>query len=95
MTIEVAILISAVSLAFALYQGITNNKRTQRAENMKDAGDMTTVIVKLESIGASIIELRSEMKSNQLETRGNLERLIKAEESLKAAWRKLDHISKE
>jgi len=92
-TIEVAILISCVSLAFALYQGITGNKRTQRAENMKDAGAMTTVIVKLENIGASLIEIHSEMKGLQLETRNLLERLIKAEESLKAAWRKLDNMA--
>jgi len=90
MTIEVALVISALSVAFGIYQGITNNRRNQRADNMKDAGDMTTVIVKLENIFVDMAEIKTEVKGLRQDNRCTLERLIKTEESLKAAWRRLD-----
>ena len=57
MTIEVALVISAISLAFGIYSGMSNMKRNQRADNQKEASQMTTVIVKLENIGNGIVEI--------------------------------------
>ena len=56
MTIEIAILISGVSLAFGLYQGIVNLKRNNDLDVKRDVSEMTTVIVKLENIGNGITE---------------------------------------
>jgi hypothetical protein len=61
MTIEVALLISGVSLAFGLYSGISNMKRNQRSDDKNEASQLTTVIVKLENIGTGIAEIKSEI----------------------------------
>ena len=72
MTIEAALVISAVSLAFGIYSGMSNMKRNQRTDNQKEASEMTTVIVKLENISNGIVEIKSEfngMKSEIKEIR--------------------------
>ena len=50
MTIEVALLISGISVAFGIFAGISNIRRNQKIDDKKDATEMTTVIVKLENI---------------------------------------------
>ena len=94
MTIEVALLISGISLAFGLYQGVSNLKRNQKTDAKNDASQLTTVIVKLENIGNGITEIKSEMnyvKSDLKETR---ERIIKVEESTKQAHKRIDHMER-
>ncbi|MFV0519612.1 MAG: hypothetical protein ACK5LY_04980 [Lachnospirales bacterium] len=94
MTIEIALLISGVSLAFALYSGITNLKRNQRSDDRQDATEITTVIVKLEIINTTLTELKSEMASIRIDNEKFRERLVKVEESTKQAHRRIDDISK-
>ena len=63
MTIEVALLISGVSLAFGIYQGVTNLRRNSKIDNKQDATQLTTVIVKLENIGDGVTEIKSDLKN--------------------------------
>jgi predicted RNase H-like nuclease (RuvC/YqgF family) len=90
MTIEVAIMLSGLSVAFAFYQGITNNKRNQKADDRTEASQLTTVIVKLENIGTGITEIKSEMNNVKNEMKDDRERLIKLEESAKSAHKRMD-----
>lgn len=89
-TIEVAVLMSAVALAFGIYQGVSNLKRSQKTDNQSEAAQLTTVIVKLENIGMGITEIKSEMGNVKNEVKECRERLIKAEESLKQAHSRLE-----
>lgn len=90
MTIEVALLISGISLAFAIYFGIINVKRNKSSDDKQDASEMTTVIVKLENIGTGITEIKSEMTNVKNDIKENRERIIKVEESTKQSHRRLD-----
>ena len=90
MTIEVALVISALSLAFGIYQGVSNMKRNQRTDNVQEASQMTTVIVKLENIGDGITEIKTDMRSVKDEIRDLRDRLIKVEQSTKDAHRRID-----
>ena len=63
MTIEVALLISGISLAFGIYQGVTNLRRNSKIDNKQDATQLTTVIVKLENIGDGVTEIKSDLKN--------------------------------
>ena len=94
MTVEVALLISGVSLAFAIYSGIANLKRNRSKDDKSDATEMTTVIVKLENIGTGITEIKSEMTNVKNDIKENRERIIKVEESAKQAHKRLDSIEK-
>ncbi len=80
MTIEVALLISGVSLAFGIYSGISNMKRNQKADTKQDTAELTTVIVKLENIGTGITEIKSEMSNVKNDIKDDRERLIRLEE---------------
>ena len=90
MTIEAALLISGLSLAFAVFSGISNLKRNKSKDDKKDATEMTTVIVKLENIGAGITEIKSEMTNVKNDIKENRERIIKIEESAKQAHKRMD-----
>lgn len=94
MTVEVALLISGVSLAFAVYSGIVNLKRNRSKDDKSDATEMTTVIVKLENIGTGITEIKSEMNNVKNDIKENRERIIKIEESAKQAHKRLDSFEK-
>jgi predicted RNase H-like nuclease (RuvC/YqgF family) len=92
MTVEVALVISGVSLAFALYQGITNLKRNKAADDKKEATDMTTVVIKLETISNNVMEVKNDMKNIREDVKEDRERIIKIEESVKQAHKRLDSI---
>jgi predicted RNase H-like nuclease (RuvC/YqgF family) len=94
MTIEVALLISGVSLAFGIYQGITNMRRNSKKDDQHDAAQLTTVIVKLENIGIGITEIKSEMSNLKNDIKESRERLIKVEESAKQAHKRLDTLER-
>ena len=83
MTVEVALLISGVSLAFGIYSGMSNMKRNQKADTKQDTAELTTVIVKLENIGNGITEIKSEMTNVKNDIKDDRERLIRLEESAK------------
>lgn len=90
MTIEVALLISGISLAFGIYSGISNLRRNQNSDVKKDASELTTVIVKLENIGTGISEIKSELTNVKNDIKESRERIIKLEESAKQANKRLD-----
>jgi len=89
-TIELALLISAISVIFGIYSGVISQKRNERQDSKKDASDMTTVIIKLETIGTGITEIKSEMTNVKNEQRDSRDRIIKVEESTKQAHKRLD-----
>ena len=93
MTTEIALLIfSGLSLAFAIYQGVVNMKRDRSSDDKKEAVDLTTVIVKLEFIGTGISEIKADMQSTKDEIRSLRDRLIKAEDSIKSAHRRINEL---
>ena len=92
MTIEVALVISALSLAFGIYQGVVNMKRNRTSDDKNDAAQLTTVIVKLENISAGISDIKSDMRNVKDEVKEMRERLIKVEDSAKNAHRRIDEL---
>lgn len=90
MTVEVALLISLVSVGFAVYSGIANLKRNGKKDTAEDAAQLTTVIVKLENINTGITEIKAEMKNVKSDVQELRDRLIVVEQSTKSAHRRLD-----
>lgn len=83
MTIEVALVLSAISLAFGIYQGVSNLKRNNRTDAKTDASQLTTVIVKLENIGNDITEMKGDMRDVKDDIKDHSTRLVKAEQQIK------------
>lgn len=95
MTIELAMLISVISVVFGLYQGATNLKRNSKVDTKTDATEMTTVIVKLENIGNGISEIKTEMSNVKEDMKDIRDRVIRVEESSRQAHKRLDGMEKE
>ena len=92
MSVELSILISVVSVSFAIYAGLSNLKRNQTQDDKNSASQMTTVIVKLENIGNGIAEIKSEMSNAKEDIRENRERIVKVEESAKQSHKRIDRL---
>ena len=90
MTIEVALLISGVSLAFGIYSGIANMKRNSKTDTKQETTQLTTVIVKLENLGTGIAEIKNELSNIKNDTRELRDRIIAVEQSAKQAHKRLD-----
>lgn len=83
MTIEVSIVISAISVAFAIFFGASALRRNNKADTAKDAIELTTVICKLEAIGSNIIEIKNDMRGLKQDIKDHGERLAKLEQQVK------------
>ena len=94
MTIEVALVISVISVMFGVYQGLSNLKRNEKADTKRDASQLTTVIVKLESISTGITRIENEMSSIKEDVKEDHERLVRVEESSKQAHKRLNELEK-
>lgn len=94
MTIEIALLISGLSLTFGIYSGIANMKRNSKNDTERDASQLTTVIVKLENLGMGIAEIKNELAGIKTDTRELRDRVIAVEQSAKQAHKRIDeHIA--
>jgi peptidoglycan hydrolase CwlO-like protein len=92
MSIELTILISVVSVAFAVYAGINNMKRNSTADIKKDAVEMATINVKLDTIGRGVDDIKLEQKTINKDIKDLSNRVLKVEESAKSAHHRIDDI---
>jgi peptidoglycan hydrolase CwlO-like protein len=90
MTIEVALLISIFALAFSIFFGLSTNKRNKTKDDKQDASQLTMVIVKLENIGNGVSEIKQEISSVKEDGRKDRECIIRLEESVKQAHKRMD-----
>lgn len=83
MTVELAVIISIISLGFGIYSGVANLKRNSRNDTKMDQSQLTTVIVKLENIGNDISEMKSDLRDAKEDLKNHSERLVKIEQKVK------------
>lgn len=79
------IVISIVSLLFALYSWSIKNNKDNNTE-------LTTVIVKLENIGAGISDIKTEIANMKNDQKEDHDRLIKLESSVSTMWKRMDEV---
>ena len=92
MQIEIALLISGLTMAFGIYSGMASIKRHYKNESRKDSAQMTTVIVKLEGISEGISEIKTDLSNVKGDIKEITERLIVAEQSLKTAQKRIGEL---
>lgn len=93
MTIEVALLISFVSVAFSVYFGLKNSKHTSTKEIEERVKNNTTINIKLDGISESVKEIKTEILAIKQDMAQHNDRLIKVEESVKSAHHRLDTLT--
>ena len=89
MTIEITILIAALSLAFSIFFGLSNQRRTTRASDQAEESRMTTLMIKMEHLSGEIAEIKADVRNM-----GALgERVTVSEQSTKQAHKRIDEIA--
>jgi len=79
MTVEVSLLLSGVSVAFAIYLGMARQNREKEAINKSEASAMATVVYKLETIEGGIGEIKQEISCIKRDFQADHDRLIRLE----------------
>lgn len=90
MTIEVALLISILAVTCSIVSTVLNIKRNNAADSKKEATEMTTVIVKLETISNGVSEIKSDIRNIKTDVQELRDRVIIVEQSVKSAHHRLD-----
>jgi septal ring factor EnvC (AmiA/AmiB activator) len=83
LSIEAAIIISAAAFVVSLIQAIFNMRRANRSDAKSDGSQLTTVIVKLESISDDTREIKSDLRDVKSDLKDHSERLVKVEQQVK------------
>lgn len=86
----IGVVISVLSLIVAAIVGFTNAKRNQNTDNRQAAAEMTTVIVKLETINSSVSEIKADVRNTRTDMQDLRDRLIVVEQSAKSAHHRID-----
>lgn len=93
MTIEVTIIISAVSVAFAIYFGQKSNRRNDYKDIEERVARETKIDVKLDDISGDVKDIKHDMLSTKTKIDEIDRRLIVVEESSKSAHHRLDGLT--
>lgn len=90
MTIEVALLISLVSVAFSVYFGLRNNKRSDTKEIEQRVAERTETNMKLDQIGKDVQDIKYDISATKKSVNSLTERVASVESSVKSAHHRLD-----
>lgn len=90
MTIEVSLLLTGISVAFAIYFGINTKRRNDRQDDQKSAAANAEVMMKLENIADDLKEIKAENRNFREDIANLRERVAKVESSLKSYHKRLD-----
>lgn len=87
-----SIIIAALSLTVSAIVGFFGLKRALSSDTKSSATEMTTVIIKLETISSSVAEIKSDVRSMRSDVQDLRDRLIVVEQSVKSAHHRIDTI---
>lgn len=87
---SISVIISVLSLLVAAIVGFTNIKRNNNTDNRQTTAEMTTVIVKLETLNNNISEMKTDVRNTRIDLQEIRDRLIVCEQSTKSAHHRID-----
>lgn len=90
MTVELSLMITIVSVSFALLSGIMSIRRNHKSDDTANAAQITTVIVKLENIGDDVKEIKENLRTLDEKIQQLDRRVTIVEQSAKSAHHRLD-----
>lgn len=83
MTVELALVISVVSVAFSIFFGLKNNKRSDTKDIEERVKENTRINMKLDNISSSTQEIKEQISSLVRDVQKHGDRLVKVEEGVK------------
>lgn len=92
MSIEVTVLISAVSVAFAIFFGLKNNRRADTKDIEERTKDMVAVNLKLDFISKQTNEIKEQISSLVKEVQNHGVKIAELEQSTRSAHHRIDSL---
>lgn len=92
MTIEVSLLMSGISIAFAIFFGISTRNRAVKQDTREEARNGAEMMVKMENIQSTLIEFKTEMRNDREEMNEVKKTGIQNEASLKSLHKRIDRM---
>lgn len=94
MTIELSLLLSGISVAFAIFFGVSSKNRNDRKDTEQETEDRasthTLLMTKLEIIADDVKEIKRDYRETREEVQSLRERVVAVEQSLKSYHKRLD-----
>ena len=94
MKVDFSLIISLISVAFAIFFGLKNSKRTDVKDIEERVKENTKINIKLDNIGQTTQDIKSEISSMRDDIKSHNDRIIKLEESCKSAHHRIDGLAK-
>lgn len=92
MTIEIALLISIISVAFVIYSTISNIRRAAKHDEQKEAKQDGVVLTELGYIKSGVDDIKRKQEKQEQQNLEFMSRLTAVEASSKQAHKRLDII---
>lgn len=92
MTIEVTILVSVVSVCFAVYFGLKSSRRNDIKDIQEKAERDTRINIKLDDISGDVKDVKYDISSVKKKVDEIDRRLLIVEQSVKSAHHRIDRI---
>ena len=96
MTVELSLLLSGISVAFAIFFGISSKSRNDRKDTEQEtenrAATHTLLMTKLENIADDVKDIKRDYRETNEEVQNLRERVVAVEQSLKSYHKRLDGI---
>lgn len=92
MTIEVALLLSMVSVGFSIFSGLKNSKKSDEKEISDRIARDTRTDMKLDEISKDVKEVKETVRNIQNDVKDHEGRIVKLEASFKAEHKRLDEM---
>ena len=83
MTVEISLLLSGISVAFAVFFGISSKNRNDRKDTEQE-------MTKLENIADDVKDIKRDYRETNIEVQNLRERVVAVEQSLKSYHKRLD-----
>ena len=96
MTVEISLLLSGISVAFAIFFGISSKSRNERKDTEQETEDRaathTLLMTKLENIADDVKDIKRDYRETNAEVQNLRERVVAVEQSLKSYHKRLDGV---
>ena len=96
MTIEIALLLSIVSVGFGVFSAVSSKMRNDRKDTEQETEDRasthTLLMTKLENIADDVKDIKRDYRETNAEVQNLRERVVAVEQSLKSYHKRLDGI---
>lgn len=92
MTVELALMISIVSVGFSIFFGLKNSKKSDTEDITKRVERDTTVNLKLDNITNVVNDIRYDISATKKEVQALTERVATVEASAKQAHHRIDRL---